>query len=111
VRAGRSTTEYGEDRCCAGTFRVKDIFPGSNPSSPYCFVDVGGTLFFAANDGASGLELWRTDGTEAGTLRVIGHALERTTSLRKVALWEAKEMVHGFDALLVLTGSTASASL
>ena len=61
---------WRSDGTQAGTFRVKDIFPGPNPSSPYCFVDVGGTLFFAANDGASGQELWRTDGTEAGTLRV-----------------------------------------
>ena len=61
---------WRSDGTQAGTFRVKDIFPGSNPSSPYCFVDVGGTLFFAANDGASGQELWRTDGTEAGTVRV-----------------------------------------
>jgi ELWxxDGT repeat protein len=54
----------------AGTFRVKDIFPGPNPSSPYCFVDAGGTLFFGASDGTAGQELWRTDGTEAGTFRV-----------------------------------------
>jgi ELWxxDGT repeat protein len=61
---------WRSDGTQAGTFRVKDIFPGPNPSSPYCFVDVGGTLFFAANDGTSGQELWRTDGTEAGTIRV-----------------------------------------
>ncbi len=28
--------------------------------------DVGGTLFFVADDGRTG-ELWRSDGTEAGT--------------------------------------------
>lgn len=61
---------WRSDGTQAGTFRVKDVFAGSNPSSPYCFVDVGGTLFFAANDGVSGQELWRTDGTEAGTQRV-----------------------------------------
>ena len=61
---------WRSDGTQAGTYRVKDIFPGPNSSSPYCFVDVGGTLFFAAADGGSGQELWRTDGTEAGTLRV-----------------------------------------
>ena len=61
---------WRSDGTQAGTFRVKDIFPGPNPSSPYCFVDVGGTLFFAASDGPNGQELWRTDGTEGGTFRV-----------------------------------------
>jgi ELWxxDGT repeat protein len=53
---------WRSDGTQAGTFRVKDIFPGPNPSSPYCFVEVGGTLFFAANDGVSGQELWRRTG-------------------------------------------------
>jgi ELWxxDGT repeat protein len=61
---------WRSDGTQAGTSRVKDIFPGPNSSGPYCFVDVGGTLFFGATDGAGGQELWRTDGTEAGTLRV-----------------------------------------
>jgi ELWxxDGT repeat protein len=31
---------------------------------------VNNTLFFAANDGINGMELWRSDGTEAGTVLV-----------------------------------------
>jgi ELWxxDGT repeat protein len=31
---------------------------------------VGGTLFFNATDGASGFELWKSDGTEVGTVQV-----------------------------------------
>ena len=41
--------------------------PGSDPSG---VVDVGGTAFFTANDGIHGEELWKTDGTEAGTVLV-----------------------------------------
>ena len=74
--AGHATDGTGDlelwrsDGTQAGTFRVKEIFPGPNSGGPYCFVDVGGTLFFAASDGVTGQELWRTDGTEAGTFRV-----------------------------------------
>jgi ELWxxDGT repeat protein len=31
---------------------------------------VGGTLFFTANDGTTGVELWKSDGTGAGTMLV-----------------------------------------
>jgi ELWxxDGT repeat protein len=34
------------------------------------FAAVGETLFFPANDGVNGLELWKSDGTEAGTVMV-----------------------------------------
>jgi len=55
---------------------VKDVQPGPGSSLPGFFaddallVDVNGTLYFAADDGVTGSELWRSDGTEAGTLRV-----------------------------------------
>ena len=55
-----------------GTRLLKDIMPGSADSSPtplfeHTFVAFNCLVYFAANDGVSGLELWRTDGTEAGT--------------------------------------------
>ncbi|MGZ6546395.1 MAG: ELWxxDGT repeat protein, partial [Actinomycetota bacterium] len=61
----------------AGTLMVKDLVPGSDSSLPGsvsgfpgAFTDGGGTLFFTANDGAHGYELWRSDGTDAGTVSV-----------------------------------------
>ena len=38
---------------------VKDISPGRDGSSPEWTIDVGGTLFFVADDGIHGSELWR----------------------------------------------------
>ena len=50
---------------------IEDINPGnnsSNPTGPMKVVD--GFVYFSANDGVHGYELWRTDGTEAGTTMV-----------------------------------------
>jgi ELWxxDGT repeat protein len=49
---------------------VKDIRPGSKGSGPICLTSVGGSLLFVAYDGIHGDELWRSDGTEAGTVMV-----------------------------------------
>ena len=50
---------------------VKDISPGSADAfSAGSLTNVGGTLFFVATDGTHGFELWKSDGTEAGTLMV-----------------------------------------
>src|SRR5215471_915493 len=65
-----------------GTVLVKDIAEGS-PSSlllrnqglpgrrfPMPAIAVNGTLFFAPNDRVHGVELWKTDGSDAGTVLV-----------------------------------------
>ena len=39
-------------------------------SQPWSLTNVNGTLFFTANDGSTGKELWKTDGTSAGTMLV-----------------------------------------
>jgi ELWxxDGT repeat protein len=50
---------------------LKDITPGASGSSPIAeTADVDGTLFFTANDGVNGNELWKSDGTPAGTTLV-----------------------------------------
>ena len=65
----------------AGTMRVKDILPGFRGSNPAQLTKVFGVLFFRARDGtfadpppsgegATGTELWRSDGTLAGTRMV-----------------------------------------
>ena len=78
---------WRSDGTPTGTRMVKDIRPGAVGG----FFDfpapkihqVNGTMFFAADDGAHGLELWRSDGTAAGTVIVkdivpgLGDAFER----------------------------------
>lgn len=64
---------WKSDGTAAGTKLVKDINPGSGSSFHYRFTEFvayKGALYFQANDGVHGFELWRTDGTEAGTVLV-----------------------------------------
>jgi uncharacterized repeat protein (TIGR01451 family) len=49
---------------------VKDINLGQGHSSPAFMTDVNGTLFFYADDGSHGKELWTSDGTLTGTVMV-----------------------------------------
>lgn len=54
----------------AGTALVHDINPGpasSREGGLGSLTIFGGDLFFAADDGVHGVELWRTDGTSSGT--------------------------------------------
>lgn len=50
---------------------MKEINPGAEGSDPAAFVTLNGLTYFRANNGVHGFELWRTDGTEAGTELVI----------------------------------------
>jgi ELWxxDGT repeat protein len=67
------------DGSALGTRRVKDInttvnfgppYSNNRGSSPLSLANVNGILLFSADDGVHGRELWRSDGTEAGTMLV-----------------------------------------
>lgn len=49
---------------------VKDINPQALESWPGGFVKVGNMAFFVADDAIHGSELWKSDGTEAGTVMI-----------------------------------------
>lgn len=54
-------------------FLVENIGTGPEPdtsSQPADFRDCGGLTYFTAADGGSARDLWRTDGTTAGTIRL-----------------------------------------
>jgi ELWxxDGT repeat protein len=50
---------------------VRDLFPGAAGSSPQGLLWGGGALWFMADDGASGRELWKTDGATTALVKDI----------------------------------------
>ena len=98
-----------------GAVLVKDINPGRSPSittngGGNCgcvynggdLTNVRGTLYFSANDGRHGFELWRSDGTGRGTRMVKdinpgrnGSDLSGITAVHRIIYFTADDGVHG----------------
>ena len=66
---------WKSDGTSAGKVMVKNIHPGTGQdgaaASPRYLVNINGTLYFSANDGIHGEELWTSDGTPEGTRMVF----------------------------------------
>jgi ELWxxDGT repeat protein len=85
-------------------FLVNDVNPGAASSYPHYLTNASGTLFFAANDGTHGTQLWKTDGTSSGTalVNVInpgGSALAFTnlTNVNGTVFFRATDGVHNYE--------------
>ena len=66
---------WRSDGTADGTYLVKDTQRGPAPCCTAgnhlgSLTNVGGTLYFSARGGAHGQELWKSDGTETGTVMV-----------------------------------------
>lgn len=66
---------WSTDGTQAGTTLLKDINPGTGSSTYFQynpnFTIFNNKLYFVANDGTTGYELYATDGTTAGTSKVV----------------------------------------
>ncbi len=75
---------WKSDGTDAGTVVVKNILAGDlsaiDENRPSYLTVVGTTLFFAADDGVNGRELWKSDGTALGTVLVKNIAAGITPS-------------------------------
>jgi ELWxxDGT repeat protein len=74
---------WKSDGTAAGTTLVKDIIAGpvgTFGSTSLLLTNVGGTVYFRADDGVEGVELWRSDGTAAGTQLAFDFAVRGGSS-------------------------------
>lgn len=101
------------DGSLANTNLVKDIrlddLRRSFGSDPRFLTNVNGTLFFVADDGLHGLDLWKSDGTENGTVLVADIDCDSPYSLTAVndrLFFVANDRVHG-EVLWVSDGTAA----
>ena len=84
---------------------VKDIAAGSVLSSfPANLTNVNGTLYFAASTIASGSELWKSDGTDVGTVLVkdistgiFGSGPANLTNVNGTLFFSANDGVNGAE--------------
>ena len=82
---------------------VKNI-NAAGSAHPANLVNVGAKVFFSANDGGSGQELWSSDGTASGTALVrdiatgsSGSSPNNLTELNGALYFTANDGAHGFE--------------
>lgn len=103
------------DGTAAGTLLVKDIWPGISSGldyfiSPNTFTNVGGKLFFPANNGIHGTELWKSSGTAAGT-NMVQDVWPGSNSSDPLGIWDvdghafftARDAAHGRELWMSTT--------
>ena len=99
---------WASDGTTAGTVLVKDMNPTGYSLEPTHLTDVGGVLYFSADDGVRGTELWMSDGTPTGTVLVkdinVGAASSNPRELRQVGnklYFVADDSVNGQSLWLI----------
>ena len=96
---------------------VADLFVGAGGSNPSHFANVNGTLFFSANDGVNGIELWKSDGTSTGTKLVkdirsgsLASSPSYLTNVNGTLFFSANDGVNGIE-LWKSDGTSAGTTL
>ncbi len=98
---------WKSDGTSTGTVMVKDIYPGSNTNfnfAPSGITFMNGEIYFSANDSIHGNELWKSDGTDTGTVMLaeIYPGLNSSnpahlTNANGVLYFTANDGVHGVE--------------
>ena len=72
---------------------VQNVNPGRGRADPTDLINANGILYFAANDGTDGVELWRSDGTAAGT-RLVSNIRPGSTGSSPTLLTAVDQTVY-----------------
>ena len=89
------TQLYISDGTDAGTTALTTV--NSFSFQPQAFFTIGGQLFFTANDGTHGLELWVSDGTPGGTHIVADINPSGSSSPSNFAEFNGNLLFNAFD--------------
>jgi ELWxxDGT repeat protein len=92
----------------SGTFQLNDLNISPGPAvaypTPY-FAEINGVMLFAADDGVNGRELWRTDGTVAGTVLLKDIATGTYPGPRKIPHSSFPTDLVAFDGKVYFSAS------
>ena len=85
MRVGDGRTVWKSDGTYSGTSLVKDIVSGSSDGGVSNMIEFDGDLYFIAYSsspgvGTQGTEVWRSDGSDSGTVRISGSILTDSTT-------------------------------
>ncbi len=101
-----NTLEFGNeiwwsDGSPNGAHLLKDIFPGPLPGTTSftlnTAVSIADTLYFLANDGTRGSQIYRTDGTPSGTFRIsnFNHSISSLSTYQGQLFYSVNDVVQG----------------
>ncbi len=103
---GNGAELWTSDGTASGTTVIDDNGPTvvdsyyNGYSEPYEALDAeSGILYFAGNDAASGTQLWRTDGTQNGTLMVSDFSGSSSAALVPLAVVNNQLLFYGDDGV------------
>src|SRR5262245_5170972 len=100
--------ELLEGRCLPSVSLVRDVNLNNLGSTEGPPTEVNGAMFFFASDGVRGTELWKTDGTDKGTVLVkdinpgraggvVAGSLQTPANVGGTFFFIANDGVHGED--------------
>jgi ELWxxDGT repeat protein len=95
---------------------LKDIGP-SDSYYRFDLTSLNGSLFFSANDGTHGYQLWTSNGTTAGTFRVTdlsragttGPTVNNLANMNGTLFFTATDVAHGSEPWIVVPSAASAA--